>query len=218
MAKPRGIFLLMTAKQSAAGGKVKHLRIGITGGIGSGKSTVCKALSIMGYPIYNSDERARQLMQEDPQMVRQIKKLFGAESYDSAGKLDRQLIASSIFQHPELRDALNAIVHPAVRADFVRWTDQQQSSLVFQESALLFETGGYRLFDHTVLVTAPEELRLKRVLERDQSNAEAIRARMKNQLPDEAKIPLAGTVIVNDDRQAVLPQLLLFLDQMNARV
>lgn len=207
----------MTEKQSAAGGNIKHLRVGITGGIGSGKSIVSKALAVMGYPVYNSDERAKELMQEDTALINKIKDLFGSDIY-SGNVLNRQRVASLIFNDPVKRQALNAVVHPAVRADFVRWTDEQKSPLVFQESALLFETGSYQLFDHTILVTAPEEIRINRVLSRDSTDREAVVARMKNQLPDSEKIPLAGTVIVNDDRQAILPQLNDFLRKIQSKI
>lgn len=188
-------------------------RIGITGGIGSGKSTVCRVLEIMGYPVYYSDDEAKKLMHEDQQLIGSIKQAFGEAAYEN-NELNRPFIASIVFRQPQKKDTLNALVHPKVRAHFANWAESQQSELVFQESALLFETGGYKLLDKTVLVTAPEAIRIQRVQDRDHSSEEAIKARISNQLKDEEKIPLADFVITNDNKKLVLPQVLAMLTQI----
>ena len=182
-------------------------RIGITGGIGSGKSTVCRVLAAMGFPVYYSDAEAKRIMHEDEELIASIRQVFGNDAYLD-GKLNRAFIAGIVFRQPEKKEALDRLVHPKVRADFVNWCARQDQPLVFQESALLFETGGYKLLDRTVLVTAPEELRIRRVRERDGLSTEAIRDRIRNQLPDSEKTSLADFTIENDDRRPVLPQVL----------
>ena len=182
-------------------------RVGITGGIGSGKSTVCRVLETMGFPVYYSDDEAKRLMHEDQELIADIKAAFGDQAYRDE-KLNRPFIAEIIFREPDKKDALNHLVHPKVRADFARWSENQESGLVFQESALLFETGGYKLLDKTLLVTAPEEIRVERVSMRDNSSPEAVKARIRSQMSDEEKIPLADFVIRNDGRELVIPQIL----------
>lgn len=188
-------------------------RIGITGGIGSGKTTVCRVLQVMGLPVYYSDDEAKRIMHEDKELVQQIIKTFGEKAYVD-GRLNRPFLAEVVFRQPGKKNALNQLVHPKVRADFARWCDLQQSWLVFQESALLFETGGHKLLDKTVLVTAPEIVRVQRVAKRDTTSAEAVQARINNQMKDEEKIPLADFIIENDGRQLVIPQVLNMLDEL----
>jgi dephospho-CoA kinase len=188
-------------------------RIGITGGIGSGKTTVCRVLQVMGFPVYYSDDEAKRIMHEDKELVQQILEAFGKKAYVDS-RLNRSFLAEVVFRQPDKKNALNQLVHPKVRADFARWCDLQRSWLVFQESALLFETGGYKLLDKTVLVTAPETVRVQRVAKRDVTSAEAVQARINNQMKDEEKIPLADFVIENDDRQLVIPQVLNMLDEL----
>ena len=189
--------------------------VGITGGIGSGKSTVCDILQAMNYPVYNSDQRAKDLMESDPQIRQSLIDAFGEKVFDN-GILNRPHLAKIIFNDPIKRDQINAIIHPAVRADFQNWSKQQTTAIVFQESALLFETGGYQLLDFNVLVVAPIEDRIQRVLKRDQTDLEAIQLRMNNQLADEEKIPLADFIIENGQHSVVLPQILLLLEKLHS--
>ena len=185
---------------------IAPLKVGITGGIGSGKSTVCAVLTEMGYPVYNSDERAKTIMETSPEVREQLIAAFGEETFHN-NRLNRAYLAQLIFNDPTKREQINAIVHPAVRADFRHWATEQNSRIVFQESALLIETGGYRLLDYTVLVTAPEELRIKRVLKRDVIvNEEDVRSRIQSQLSDEDKRKMAGFVIENDEHELLVPQ------------
>lgn len=188
--------------------------VGITGGIGSGKSIVARILQLMGYPVYASDQRAKELMHENPLIISGLKKLFGEEAYHDS-HLNRPFIAAQIFRDESLRMQMNQLVHPAVREDFQQWVKQQKSPLVFQESALLFETGGYKLFDAVVLVTAPEHIRMERIKERDQLNDEQVRARFKAQMPEEEKMKLTNLVIQNDGNQLIVPQVLELIKQMS---
>ncbi|MDF3028563.1 MAG: Dephospho-CoA kinase [Fluviicola sp.] len=187
--------------------------IGITGGIGSGKSIVSRILQLMGYPVYSSDQRAKEIMQEDQPLIADLKKLFGEEAYQDSN-LNRPYIAAQIFRDDSKRTAMNELVHPAVRADFQNWVKQQKSPVVFQESALLFETGSYKLFDGVILVSAPEEVRMKRVKERDQLSDQQVQARFNAQMPEEEKMKLTDLVIQNDGNHLLVPQILNLLKRM----
>lgn len=187
--------------------------IGITGGIGSGKSTVAKVLQLMGYPVYSSDQRAKDIMHEDPQLIAGLKELFGEEAYLDSN-LNRPYIAAQIFKDASKRTAMNNLVHPAVRADFQNWVAQQKSRIVFQESALLFETGNYKAFDAVILVTAPEEIRMRRVKERDELTDEQVQSRFNAQMPEEEKLKLTDLLIQNDGNHLLVPQILDLLQRI----
>lgn len=184
--------------------------IGITGGIGSGKSIVSQILQLMGYPVYSSDERAKEIMHENQSIRSALKKLFGEDAYLDSN-LNRPYIAAQIFQDHSKRTAMNQLVHPAVRADFQQWVKDQKSPVLFQESALLFETGSYQLFDEVILVTAPEKIRMKRIQMRDQLTEEQVQARFKAQLSEEEKMKLTDKVVYNDGNQLLVPQILNLL-------
>lgn len=181
------------------------MRVGLTGGIGSGKSTVAGYFRDLGIPVYDSDTRARELMEGLPSLRDDIKALLGPGAYKN-GRLNRAFIAERVFSDPNLLAALNALVHPVVRRDFQQWSLQQQAPYVLQEAAVLFENGGYKQLDHTILVTAPEPTRLRRVMKRDQASREAVLARMKNQWDDLRKIRLADFVIENTRRETARSQ------------
>lgn len=181
--------------------------IGITGGIGSGKSLVAKVLQLMGYTVYSSDQRAKEIMQEDQELIAGLKELFGEEAYLDAN-LNRPYIAAQIFKDSSKRTAMNNLVHPAVRKDFQNWVNCQKSDLLFQESALLFETGNYRSFDAVILVSAPEKVRMERVKERDQLTDEQVQSRFNAQMPEEEKMKLTDLVIQNDGNHLLVPQIL----------
>ncbi len=167
----------------------------------------------MGYPVYSSDQRAKELMHEDQALISSLKKLFGEEAYLNSD-LNRSYIAAQIFQDDSKRIAMNNLVHPAVRADFKNWVEQQKSPLIFQESALLFETGNYRSFDTIILVSAPKEVRMKRVKERDQLTDEQVQSRFNAQMPEEEKMKLTDTIIHNDGNQLLVPQILELLKRI----
>lgn len=187
--------------------------IGITGGIGSGKSVVSRILQLMGYPVYSSDQRAKEIMVEDPSIISGLKTLFGEAAYTNSN-LNRSYIATQLFQDDSKRIAMNNLVHPAVRADFQHWIENQKSPIVFQESALLFETGNYKSFDGIILVTAPEEVRMQRVKERDQLTDEQVQARFNAQLSEEEKMKLTNHIIYNDGNQLLVPQILDLLKKI----
>lgn len=182
------------------------MTVGLTGGIGSGKSIVAAVLESMGYPVFYSDRVAKDIMRSHVGVRDEIIKQFGEDAYVD-GDLNRTLIAQRIFSHPEDKSFIDNLIHPRVREAFVEFTGKQSQSLVFNEAAILFETGGNTNFDKTILVTAPMELRIERVMKRDKCSKEAVESRMKNQWTDELKIPLADFVLVNDDTQPLLNQI-----------
>ena len=172
--------------------------VGLTGGIGSGKSTIAAMFHELGVPVYNSDERAKHLMNTSKKIRKQLIELFGKKAY-LEGNLNRTYIAKKVFNDTDLLEQLNQIVHPVVRKDFLKWTKKQNAPYVIQETALLFENNAQELYDSVILITAPKELRIERVLSRDESTKEQIIARMNNQLDDQTKLELADFVIENID-------------------
>lgn len=188
-------------------------KIGITGGIGSGKSIVSRIIRTMGYPVYDSDTRAKELMETNPEIREKLIEAFGEDSFENE-RINRKYLAQRIFQHPSDRETINGIVHPVVRADFSHWALAQSSPFVFQESALLIETGGFRLLDATILVVAPLEERIRRVTERDNAPESAVRERIESQMSDSEKLPLADYVIDNSGEELVIPQVLRMLKEL----
>jgi len=172
--------------------------IGITGGIGSGKSFVAKLFKDLGIPCYNSDSKAKDLMISDSKLRLGIENLLGSESYYD-NKLNRTYIASKVFNDKDLLQSLNKLVHPVVKQDFENWVKYQKSPFVLKESAILFETNGNLVCDKTILVTAPKDTRIKRVIARDHTSKEQVLSRMNNQWPDERKKPLADYIINNTE-------------------
>lgn len=181
-------------------------RIGLTGGIGSGKSYIAGVLEKMGYPVYYSDERAKLLTDTHPEIRTGLISRFGDQIY-SEGILNKKELAARIFNSDPDRIFVNQLIHPVVRADFDRWCAEQNTALVFNEAAILFETGAYKQFDATILVVAPHELRMQRIVERDRCTVEQAEARMKSQWSDEQKIPLATCIVMNDGTIPLLSQL-----------
>ena len=181
--------------------------IGITGGIGSGKSTIAKVFESMGYPVYNSDTRAKYLINNNTELIKSIKNSFGNDIYNSQG-LDRQKMASLVFNNPEKLKLLNSITHPAVGNDFNLWANSQSTPFVLKEAAILFETGIYKSLYKTILVSAPQETRIERVIKRDNTTAKEVLARMKNQWSEEKKTELADYVIDNSGEKLVIPQVI----------
>lgn len=183
------------------------LRIGITGGIGSGKTTVCKIFEVLGVPVYYADDRAKNIMVEDVRVKSEILALLGAEAYFPDGSLNRKFISSVVFNDTEKLSGLNAIVHPAVFQDGERWQDKYADvPYTLKEAALLFESGSFKSLDKVIMVYAPAEIRIERVIKRDGSLRQQIEARMNQQLPDEEKMRLSDFVIFNDGSQSLVKQ------------
>jgi dephospho-CoA kinase len=183
------------------------ISIGITGGIGSGKSIVCKVLERLGYPVFYSDTEAKKNMLENLDLISGIVGAFGNEAYTDK-QLNRTFLANQIFKKPDLKEKLNALVHPTVFQSFEKWKLEQNSTHVFNESALLFETGSYTRFDEIWLVTANLETRINRVMKRDNISRENVLERIKNQMKDEEKMKFPCKIIRNNDEDLVLAQVL----------
>lgn len=171
----------------------------LTGGIGSGKSTVAEMFAKLSVGVYHADDAAKRLMQEDQELKSVLVGLLGAETYKEQGQLNRPWIAQKLFNNPELLEQWNAVVHPRVALDFDQWLSAQSGDYIIKEVAILFETHGHKKCDLSILITAPEEERIRRVMQRDGWTAEQIHARLKHQWPDEKKIPLADFVLENLD-------------------
>lgn len=181
--------------------------IGLTGGIGSGKSTVASIFEQLGVPVYNSDIRAKHLMNENEEIIANIKAVFGNSTYNSSGVLQREVLASIVFNNATKLQQLNSIVHPWVKKDTTEWEKKHEAhTYVIKESAILFETGIYKDMYKIILVTAPEDIRINRVMERDSCTRSDVLQRISKQFSDEKKIPLSDYIIVNDGIQALLPQ------------
>lgn len=183
------------------------LKIGVTGGIGSGKSTVCHLFAQFGATVYDSDNRAKALMNSDTALRSAICTLFGTEAYNEQG-LDRAYVAQQVFGHADRLSALNAVVHPAVACDFQAWAEQQSSPYVIQEAAVLFESGADRHLDKVVNVEAPESLRVTRTCRRDGIPAAEVERRMRHQLSDAERRARADYTITTDESQLLIPQVL----------
>lgn len=170
--------------------------IGLTGGIGSGKTLVSSIFEKLGVPVYISDVEAKTIMNTNEKVRSQVTALFGTGAYQNK-KLNRKYIAAVVFENKEKLDQLNAIVHPVVKNHFENWYRQQQANFVIKESAILFETGGDKHCNAIILVTAPEDIRICRVMQRDNVSKEEVVARIKNQWPDDQKIPISDYVLHN---------------------
>lgn len=191
------------------------VKIGITGGIGSGKSYVCAILEKMGYPVYYSDLASKQLTVSHPEIRQGLITLLGEEVFQN-NELNRPFLASKLFQDDFVRQQVNAIIHPVVRADFNNWSQKQTSPVVFNEAAILIETGSYKTLDFLVLVTADQELRIERTMNRDTISREEVLARMSKQWSDEEKMKYADFVIYNDDRP-LLTQLEKMIEEIQLK-
>jgi dephospho-CoA kinase len=172
--------------------------VGLTGGIGSGKSKVLSVFSSFGVPCYESDSRAKKLMQEDLELIHQIKVLFGDDIYEG-DQLNRGKLANLVFSNKTKLESLNTLVHPRVKKDFELFANQQDAVYVIKEAAILFETGGSKECDATILVTSPEKLKIERLMKREKTDLSQIKSRMNFQWSDEKKILLADYVIDNID-------------------
>lgn len=181
--------------------------VGITGGIGSGKTTVCQLFAALGIPIYDADAAAKRLMTEDEALCKEISLLFGPEAYVD-GELNRPFIAAQVFEHKALLEKLNALVHPAVASDTKSWAASQIAPYVLKEAALLIESGSYKQLDKLIVVSAPLELRISRVMKRNDLSKEQVLARIQHQMPEEEKLKYADYIILNDEEHLLLPQVI----------
>jgi dephospho-CoA kinase len=187
----------------------RTIQVGVTGGIGSGKSLICRIFNTLGAPVYDSDSRAKILMTTDGILIHQIKEEFGSLAFFPDGTLNRKFLGEQVFRNEEKRKVLDQLVHPRVAADYSNWFNAQSFAYVVKEAALLIETGSYKDLYKTIVVTAPDDLRIKRVLERDTHRTEQmIRDIIKSQMSQDEKAAKADFVIVNDGQTPVLPQVL----------
>jgi dephospho-CoA kinase len=183
------------------------LKIGLTGGIGTGKSIVAQVFKLLGISVYVSDIEAKRLMVESSEIRSQLIEKFGSGVYNKDLSLNRKYLSDIIFNNPQALKDVNAIVHPVVRNDFQTWSEKQHSQYVIQESAILFDTGLYKSFDKIISVTADEKLRIQRVKDRDGVNTGLVKERIKNQLDERVKIEKSDYVIYNNS-ELILPQII----------
>jgi dephospho-CoA kinase len=183
------------------------LKIGLTGGIGSGKTTVAQIFEVLAIPVYYADQAARDLMNQDPELKKQIISAFGPEVYKE-GELNRTYLGAMVFADAEKLVLLNEMVHPVTLRDAETWMQNQKTLYAIKEAALIFEAELEKFFDYIIGVTAPESLRLERVMTRDQTSAENVKRRMQQQMDENEKMSRCDFVVVNDDIQAILPQVL----------
>ena len=197
---------------------MKKCVIACTGGIGSGKSAVVAAFSALGIPAYDCDSRTKALYRSDRALARKVADLLGEDVLDAAGGLDTRKMAAKLFSDKGLMEKLEAIVHPAVGADFRQWAARQDSDIVVMESAILLEKPFFDKFaDFTIAVSAPEDVRLQRVMRRDGFTREQVAARLRNQWTDAQREAKADMVLTTDDRHAVLPQILELIDRLKQK-
>lgn len=191
------------------------LKIGLTGGIGSGKTTVARVFEVLGVPVYYADDAARRIMNEDEGLKNEVRKHFGEQSYTN-GKLNREYLASIVFQDKKKLAILNALVHPATIRNSVQWMKQQTGPYAIREAALIFESGVQGQLDYVIGVSAPLEMRITRAMERDKLTREQVQERMDRQINETIKMRLCDFVIVNDCRKPVIPQVLKLHERLVA--
>lgn len=198
----------LNMKITATGTKAAALKIGVTGGIGAGKSVVCRIFSALGVPVYDADSRAKSLLVKDAELVRQVKGHFGEAAYTAGGMLNRAYLAEEVFADAEKLALLNSLVHPRVALDFDRWLRQQGNvPYVVKEAALIFEANSHKSLDAVIAVSAPEELRVRRTLIRDEHRSrKQVQEIMQKQLEEDERLSRADYRITNDDKTLVMPQ------------
>lgn len=190
------------------------IKIGVTGGIGSGKTTICKIIESLGYPVYYADDRAKWIMNNDSICREKITAEFGGKSYHN-NLLNREYLAKTIFSDSEKVNALNSIVHPLVALDFEKWVNNQSSKIIFKEAALMFETNSWKSLDKIILVSAPLDDRIERVLKRDtHRDRNQILDIISKQMPEEEKLKKADFIIENTDFEKIKDQILNVLLQL----
>jgi dephospho-CoA kinase len=185
------------------------LKVGVTGGIGSGKTTVCKVFELLGIPVFYADDVAKSIMQTDPVLKTALLNTFGENSYTKDGMLNRAYISSIVFNDKQELEKLNSLVHPAVLRAFDNWVlEHHESPYVIKEAALLYESGGFKMCNKSILVIAPTLIKMNRVKLRDGISEEDIQLRMNRQFSDEMKIKYADHILNNDEKQLLIPQII----------
>ena len=190
-----------------------RLKLGVTGGIGSGKTSVCKVFTVLGIPVFSTDRIAREIMDTNENIISQINSIAGKDMY-SNGSLDRMALASLIFNNNNLLEKVNSLVHPLVFDQFIRWEMSQTSPYTIMEAAILFESGASKLVDKIATIVAPEEERLNRVTRRSRLSRNQVLERMWNQMRDEARIKLSDYVIYNSENDMIIPAILEIHDDI----
>ncbi|MEZ5054605.1 MAG: dephospho-CoA kinase [Chitinophagales bacterium] len=191
------------------------LKVGITGGIGSGKTTVCAIFATLGVPIYYADDRAKELMVSDEHLIQSIQGLLGEQAYNADNTLNRPFIAQQVFKDKNLLQKLNAIVHPAVFKDKQIWYETHHSKkYTLYETAILFESGSYKMLDKIITVFAPREERIARTMKRDNLSREEVLSRMDKQIAEEEKMAKSDFIIYNDHSQPLIHQVLTIHQQL----
>jgi len=183
------------------------IKIGLTGGIGSGKSTVAQVFEVLGIPVFYADIETRKMMNEDEGLKELIIKNFGTNSYKD-GSLDRSYIASIVFNDPEKLELLNSLTHPAIKRNGEEWMQQQTTPYAIHEAALIFEAGVSERLDYVIGVNAPQALRIKRVMERDNVTRDEVLKRISRQIEEDIKMKLCDFIIYNDEHKLIVPQVL----------
>lgn len=183
------------------------IKVGLTGGIGSGKTTVAKVFETLGIPVYYADDKTKYLMNSNPDLKASIIQHFGNDSYKD-GELDRKYLASIVFNNKEKLELLNSLTHPVTIRDAEEWMSQQTTPYIIKEAALLFESGAAKKLDYVIGVYAPQHIRVKRVMDRDNLPVEEVMKRISRQIDEEMKMKLCNFVITNNDQQLVIPQVL----------
>ena len=184
------------------------IKIGITGGIGSGKTTVCQIFRLLGIPVFEADERAKILLDTNERIKNGLIHLFGKGIYIQGNVVDRKKLAEIIFNDDIQLQKVNSLVHPEVKVDFQNWLEEQNSPYIIHEAAILFESGFYKMMNYTLLITAPEETRIKRIVDRENVDAEKVKKRIQKQWTDDEKREFASFEIVNDNTRLIIPQII----------
>ena len=189
-------------------------KIGLTGGIGVGKTFVAKLFYQMGIPVFNADVEAKKCMASDSELIKNIKLIFGNVIYID-GKLQKEILASIIFSDIKKLNELNALVHPVVKQSFYDWCEKQESEIVVKEAAILFESNSHIGFDKVICVTAPENIRIQRVQQRDNDSINQVKSRIESQMKQSEKEKLSDYIIVNDGVELILPQVIKIISKLS---
>lgn len=191
------------------------ITIGLTGGIGCGKSYVCHIMELLGAEVYNADREAKYIMINDKELITRIKEYFGESTYNSDGELNSEYLASIIFSDDTKREKLNSLVHPALLRHFKDFVHQSKKEIVVIEAAILIESGFYKEVDKVIIVSAETNLRLERTIQRDKTTIEQVSRRMEAQMDDQERLLYADFIIYNNQKDLILPQIVSILEKIS---